>query len=207
NRDPRFYASIFYDGAPWGGRTMQLRVKGLEGVDGGPNGTNGDATRTGYNMRKFMDEGLIGKNLGNGHNNWPVIRLGEVLLNYAEAQNEAAGPDGSVYESINAVRARPGVNMPPLPAGLGQADLRERIRRERAVELAFEDHRFYDVRRWGIAEQVLNAPVYGMRISEDGKTFTRFKVEDRVFGPKNYLMPIPQQELDRNPNLVQNPGY
>jgi starch-binding outer membrane protein, SusD/RagB family len=207
NRDPRFYATIFHDGASWGGRTMELRVKGIEGVDGGPNGTNGDATRTGYNMRKFMDETLINRNLGNGHNNWPVIRLGEVLLNYAEALNESAGPDAAVYEAVNALRARPGVQMPALTPGLSQEEMRNVLRNERAVELAFEDHRFYDVRRWGLAEEVFNQPIYGMRISEDGKTFTRFKVEDRVFQPRHYLMPIPQQEMDRNPNLQQNPGY
>jgi hypothetical protein len=94
-----------------------------------------------------------------------------------------------------------------LPPGLDQAAMREKIRQERAVELAFEEHRFYDVRRWGLAEQIFNGPIYGMRISQDGKTYSRFKVEDRVHQAKHNLMPIPQSEIDKNPNLQQNPGW
>jgi hypothetical protein len=212
NLDPRFYASIQYEGAKWGDYTVETRVRGQNGIDGGATGTNADATKTGYYMRKFLDESNINRLYANGnsgpsYNSWIIIRLAEVLLNYAEAQNEAAGPDATVYDAINQVRGRPSVKMPALPAGLSQEQMRERIRRERAVELAFEEHRFYDVRRWGLGEQIFNAPIYGMRISQDGKTFTRFKVEDRVFQPKHYLMPIPQTEIDKNPNLQQNPGW
>jgi hypothetical protein len=85
--------------------------------------------------------------------------------------------------------------------------MRERIRWERAVELAFEEHRFFDLRRWKVAEQVIGAPIYGTRISQDGKTFTRFKVEDRVFRAKDYLIPIQQDELIKNTKLQQNPGW
>jgi hypothetical protein len=210
NRDPRFYASIQYEGAQWGDYTVETRVRGLNGIDGGATGTNADATKTGYYMRKFLDESNISRLYANGdrgpsYNNWIIIRLAEVLLNYAEAQNEAAGPDATVYDAVNQVRAR--VKMPPLPSGLDQAAMREKIRQERAVELAFEEHRFYDVRRWGLAEQIFNGPIYGMRISPDGKTYSRFKVEDRVHQAKHNLMPIPQTEIDKNPNLQQNPGW
>jgi hypothetical protein len=211
NRDPRFYASIQYEGAQWGGYTVETRVRGQHGIDGGATGTNADATKTGYYMRKFLDEANISRLYANNsmasYNNWIILRLGEVLLNYAEAQNEAVGPDASVYDAVNRVRARPSVNMPPIPAGLSKEQMREKIRHERAIELAFEEHRFFDVRRWGLGEEIFNAPIYGMRISEDGKTYTRFKVEDRVFQPKHYLMPIPQSEIDKNPNLQQNPGW
>jgi hypothetical protein len=210
NREPRFYASIQYEGAKWGDYTVETRVRGLNGIDGGSTGTNADATKTGYYMRKFLDEGNINRLYANGdrgpsYNSWIIIRLAEVLLNYAEAQNEAAGPDATVYDAVNQVRAR--VKLPPLPAGLDQAAMREKIRQERAVELAFEEHRFYDVRRWGLAEQIFNGPIYGMRISQDGKTYSRFKVEDRVHQAKHNLMPIPQSEIDKNPNLQQNPGW
>lgn len=208
NRDPRFYGTVIYDGAVLGtgadAITVQTRVKGNNGIDGGPNQTDGNATTTGYYLRKYIDEAFF-KNPTNGYNNWIVLRLGEVLLNYAEAQNEASGPDATVYDAVNTLRAR--VKMPALPAGLSQAEMRERIRRERAVELAFEDHRFFDLRRWKVAEQVIGSPIYGMRISEDGKTFTRFKVEDRVFRAKDYLIPIQQDELIKNTKLQQNPGW
>ena len=208
NRDPRFYGTIIYDSAAIGSGSnapvILTRVKGNNGIDGGPNQTDGNATPTGYYLRKYIDEAFFG-NQTNGYNNWIVLRLGEVLLNYAEAQNEASGPDAQVYEAVNTLRAR--VGMPELPAGLSQTEMRDRLRRERSVELAFEDHRFFDVRRWNIAEQVFAEPIYGMRISEDGQTFTRFKVEDRVFTAKDYLIPIQQDELIKNTQLQQNPGW
>ncbi|WP_346752133.1 RagB/SusD family nutrient uptake outer membrane protein [Splendidivirga corallicola] len=210
NRDPRFYASIIYDGAVWTGSEVQTRLGGVGGI-----GFSGDATKTGYYMRKFMEEDFqpsIGS-LG-ASNNWILIRYAEVLLNYAEAQNEEAGPDATVYDAVNQVRAR--VSMPPLPAGLSQSEMRDRIRRERRVELAFEEHRFWDVRRWRIADDVLNKPIHGMRIGPNGEfsgtgpngeTLGRFEVENRVFESRHYLAPIPQGEIDKNSNLTQNPNW
>ena len=208
NRDPRFDASILFDGAIWNGRAIELKLGGKEGM-----GTANDATKTGYNLRKFMDPSIVNADVWNGYNNWIVIRLGEVLLNYAEAQNEAVGPDATVYNAINAVRNRPSVNMPPIPAGLSKIDMRNRIRHERGIELAFEEHRFFDLRRWKgldgkyLAESILSAPVYGMKISTDRTTYTRFKHEDRVYLPKHKLLPVPQSEIDKDKNLVQNPGW
>lgn len=217
NRDPRFSASIFYEGASWGADVVETRIRGLSGIDGGPNGNNADATRTGYYMRKFLDVNnrprLYEFGSRASFNNWIILRLAEVLLNYAEAQNEAVGPDASVYEAVNRVRKR--VNMPDLPAGLSKDQMRAKIRQERRIELAFEEHRFYDVRRWGLGEQIFNRPIHGMRIGPNGEftgTFGgrplgRIQVEDRVFQSQHYLMPIPQSELDRNPQLQQNPGW
>ncbi len=208
NRDPRFGASILFDGAMWNGREIELKMGGKEGM-----GTANDATKTGYNLRKFMDPVIVTADVWNGYNNWIVIRLGEVLLNYAEAQNEAVGPDASVYSAINAVRSRPSVNMPPIPAGLSKIDMRSRIRHERGIELAFEEHRFFDLRRWKgtdgryLAESILNAPVYGMKISADRNSYTKFKLEDRVYLPKHKLLPVPQSEIDKDKNLLQNPGW
>jgi len=208
NRDPRFGASILYDSAMWIGGEIELKQGGKEGI-----GTANDATKTGYNLRKFMDTTIIKVNPDNGYNNWIVIRLGEVLLNYAEAQNEAIGPDQSVYDAVNAIRQRPSVNMPPLPAGLTQLQMRNKIRHERTVELAFEEQRFFDLRRWKgadgkyLAETILNSPVYGLKTSNDRSTRTKFKLEDRVYLPKHRLLPIPQSEININRNLVQNPGW
>lgn len=113
---------------------------------------------------------------------------------YAESQNEAVGPDQSVYDAVNWVRARPGVNMPPLPAGLDQAGMRSRIRREREVELGMEGFRYLDIKRWKIAEILIPTIV-----DPGGLT--------RAFTQRNYLFPFAQAERDINPNLEQNPGY
>lgn len=208
NRDPRFGASILYDGAMWNGREIELKEGGKEGL-----GTANDATKTGYNLRKFMDPAIVKTNPDNGYNNWILIRLGEVMLNYAEAQNEAVGADQSVYAAVNAVRNRPSVNMPSVPAGLTQLQMRNKIRHERSVELAFEEQRFFDLRRWKgtdgkfLAETILNAPVYGLKTSNDRATLTKFKLEDRVYLPKHRLLPVPQSEINIDKNLVQNPGW
>ena len=117
------------------------------------------------------------------------------------------------------VRARAGVAMPALqttnPAGNAyvaptQIELRKRIRNERRVELCFEEHRFYDVRRWKEGETTFNGPVTGMRITPITATtftYTRFTVDNRVFTARNYLYPISQNELNRSPKLGQNTGY
>ncbi len=204
NRDPRFYATILYEGAIFRERAIETRLGGLDGIE-----KNGDATKTGYYMRKFLDEAKEDYANVQGSNNWIVMRYAEVLLNYAEAQNEDAGPDANVYNAMNELRAR--VNMPPLPAGLNKDQMRERIRNERRVELAFEEHRFFDVRRWGIAEDVLNKPIHGIRIGPNGELsgpgFGIIETENRTFLPRHYLAPIPQSEIDKNPKLEQNPGY
>jgi hypothetical protein len=122
----------------------------------------------------------------------PLMRYAEVLLSHAEAVNEVSGPNGDVYQDINAIRAR--ANMPPLPAGLSQDQMRQRIRNERRVELAFEGFRYFDIKRWRIAGQVLNGTYDGL--------------VNRVFtSPKNYLFPLPEQETRVNTALKQNPDY
>ncbi|NLR81356.1 RagB/SusD family nutrient uptake outer membrane protein [Chitinophaga eiseniae] len=122
----------------------------------------------------------------------PLMRYAEVLLTHAEAVNEVSGPNGQVYQDVNAVRAR--ANMPPLPAGLSQDQMRQRIRNERRVELAFEGFRYFDIKRWRIAGQVLNGTYDGL--------------VNRVFtSPKNYLYPLPEQEIHVNTALKQNPDY
>lgn len=121
--------------------------------------------------------------------------------------NEANGPLQEVYTYVNQVRAR--AAMPALPAGLTQAQMRDRIQNERRVELCFEGHRFFDVRRWKKGNEFLNKPVTGIQITKAGTTYTynRFTVENRIFLDKNYFFPIPQSELNRTTKLVQNPGY
>ena len=119
------------------------------------------------------------------------------MLMYAEAQNEAVGVDQSVYNAVNAVRARAGIK--ELPAGLNQVQMREKIRHERMVELCGEGQRYSDIRRWKIAKDVVD----GVWMTE----FTGVNIRQRGFPDHYYLWPIPQKEVDLNPALEQNPGW
>jgi len=211
DREPRFYQSIVYDGSLWQGDTYLSRIGGNNQID---LGSTSDITNTGYNGRKTLDERINGQlslnNPAPGTSNYQFYRYAEVLLSYAEAQNEAVGPDASVYLAVNAVRAR--VALPALPAGLSQADMRTNIRRERRLELAFEDKRWYDIRRWDITVKgpaVLNTPEYGMVITGTGSNLIykpTIVFQNRFSEYMNFL-PIPQGVLNQNTKLTQNPGY
>ena len=193
------------------GRPLECWVGGVDGL-GKPK-----ATTTGYYLRKFVDENLdLTKNQSSVHI-WILFRYAEVLLNFAEAMNEAYGPETShgysltAKRAIDMVRQRSGVEMPILAPGLSQEEMRERIRNERRVELAFEEHRFFDVRRWKIAEQTENKPVMAMRITKTGTgefNYVAVKAEDRSFDKKMYLYPIPETEvLKSGGTLKQNEGW
>lgn len=211
NRDSRFYASIIYDGSIWRGDVIYTRLGIPNNIANEINVQNktGNRGRTGYFMKKLQNSTIYstgGSTLDGA--NVIVYRYAEVLLNYAEAQNELNGPDQSVYDAINRIRLRAG--QPDLPAGLSKDEMREKIRQERRVELAFESKYFYDIRRWKTAEQIFNKPIYGMKITEKNGELVYEKIPVRTvtFNPaKNYLMPIPQYAMDQNPKLVQNPGY
>jgi hypothetical protein len=132
------------------------------------------------------------------------MRYAEILLSYAEAQNEINGPDQSVYDAVNQVRQRPSVEMPPLSAGLTKEQMREEIRHERRVEFVFEGIRLLDTRHWKITEEIMLKPVYGA--IKDG---IHIFVEQRKFNPgKDYLWAIPLNEINLSKGaLTQNPGY
>ncbi|NJO25059.1 MAG: RagB/SusD family nutrient uptake outer membrane protein [Bacteroidia bacterium] len=137
NREPRFYQSIVHDNSLFGGATITTRAGGTDIVTGGGAPVR---TSTGYLLRKFINENVKNElyslgSFGASYNEWIVLRLGEVLLNYAEAKNEATGPDASVYDAVNRIRTRAG--LPNLPGGLSQSQMRDKIRHERAIELAF----------------------------------------------------------------------
>lgn len=218
NRDPRFKLNINYNGNTFKGREVATYVGGNDGLN-----KNINATRTGYYMRKFLSESVTWNETSNttARRPWIIFRYAEILLNYAEALNEAQGTAAitEVLSKVNQVRQRSGIGMPPLqttnPNGDGYVApdkdaIRKRIHNERRVELCFEGHRFYDVRRWKLGELYLNKPVSGMRIvlEDDGsKTYTRFVVENRVFEDKNYLYPFSQNTVNRQPALKQNTGY
>jgi hypothetical protein len=211
NRDPRFYETILYNGAPYRNSVIETFTPGGKDSKDGP--SNWNTSRTGYYLKKFMNDNLPIENPWDvaGTQTWIYFRYAEILLNYAEAQNEASGPDATVYAAINAVRQRTGVNMPVLPAGLTQAQMRERIHNERRIELAFEEHRFYDVRRWKIAPVKENVPAYGIEITKSGNNFVYKRKEaltGKSFVEKQYWLPIPRSEIQASNNkLTQNQGY
>jgi len=200
DRDPRLAASINYHGVTYKNTVLSM----LPGGNQDP-AIGGDWSKTSYYMRKFQNA-----NSQSGVKRYfPIIRLAEIYLNYAEAQNEATGPTQEVYDAVNAVRHRAGIDN--LPTGLSKDDMRKRIWNERAVELAFEKHRFWDVRRWKIAENTLGKPIHGVRVTKNGDgslKFTYIEVEARVFQPKMYLYPVPQSEIDKSPSVLeQNPNW
>ncbi|HEU4552081.1 MAG TPA: RagB/SusD family nutrient uptake outer membrane protein [Chitinophaga sp.] len=210
NRDARFYATILYNGAAYRNTTVQIYTPGGKDSKDGP--SNWNTTKTGYYLRKFMDDKNPIDNPWNvaGLQPWIYLRYAEVLLNYAEAQNEAVGPDATVYSAMNLVRQR--ASQPALPAGLTQAQMRDAIRKERQVELAFEEHRFYDVRRWKIADVTENVPAYGVDVTTDGSgnyVYTRkVALSGRMFAAKHYWLPIPRAEIQASNNQIeQNTGY
>lgn len=208
DRDPRFYATILHNGADYRGRKIETFLP--SGKDSPDGNEPWNTSPTGYYLRKFLKETVDLEDWNNmGTATWRYFRYAEILLNYAEAQNEAVGPDGSVYDAINEVRDRAG--MPALPGGLTQDQMRERIRNERRIELAYEEHRYFDVRRWLIADVVENESAQGISITNNGGTLTFARKEalgGKNFEPQHYWFPIPISEINiSNGKLQQNPDY
>lgn len=208
NRDPRFYMTILYDGAPFKGREVETFLPGGRDSREGPI-SSWNATETGYYLRKFIDESVTNPGtLIQGNSPFIFFRYAEILLNYAEA-NFYLGKEDITRQYINMVRSRPGVNMPPVTES-GQA-LFNRYVNERKIELAFEEHRWFDIRRLKIAPVVMNTPAMKIDIRKNlttgVKTYTPQVMYQRGFTDKNYLLPIPQAEIEKNANLLQNPGY
>jgi hypothetical protein len=210
HREQRFYQSIVYDGSTWQGDTWQSRTGGNNQID---LTSANDVSNTGYNAKITLDSTINGQtSLGTSPNtsNYIYYRYAEVLLNYAEAQNEAVGPDASVYNAINLVRNRSA--LPNLPAGLSQDNMRTNIRRERRIEFALQDKRWYDIRRWDITTKgpaVLVNPDYGMQITLANGTlmYTVIPVFKNSYSEFMNWLPIPLSVLESNKNLTQNPGY
>ena len=203
NRDPRLSYSIITNNTSYKGRPVECWEGGLDG-HGKPN-----ATRTGYYLKKYLNESLdLLENRSSVHT-WVIIRLPEIWLNYAEALNECDPGNPDIKYYVDLVRQRASVGMPKLPAGLSQAEMRERIRNERRVEFAFEDHRYWDVKRWMLGPNLFNIPLKGMKIvknSDDSFSYQVINVENRVFEPKMYFYPIPQNDvLLTKGNIMQNP--
>lgn len=213
NRDPRFYQTIVYNGMKW------PADKPVEIYEGGSNGLPLlNATTTGYYLRKYVNNNISfepGAPTAKAHHNWILFRYAEILLNYAEAMVNAYGDINkttekckmSALQAINAVRGRKSVEMPALSSTLTPAEFLEKVKHERRVELAFEGHRFWDLRRWKDLDESKN--IYGVKIVKNGDeiTYTKSLMEERKIEDKLYFYPIANTELFKNGNLKQNPGW
>ncbi|MCE5347202.1 MAG: RagB/SusD family nutrient uptake outer membrane protein [Bacteroidales bacterium] len=184
NRDPR----MDYTAKDW--KEPIIRSDGYKYY-------NVEPSYTGYTVRKYLNpESVPWDYTTRDDQDQVLLRYADVLLMYAEAKNEATGPDLSVYNAINMVRGRESVNMPPIPSGLDKSAMRQRIRQERRVEFGLEGMRYLDLKRWKTIENILPSIINPIT-----------KIPFVFNSPKHYLFPFPQSEIDINPNLVQNPGY
>lgn len=225
NRDPRFYASILYDQAPWRPRPSDTKdidpdgkviirsvetapgvwTPGLDTRDGPVEDWNGGYS--GYYLRKFIDPGVVHEYAAAGGNQeapWHYFRYGEILLNYAEACL-GLGQEDEAKTYINMIRERAG--MPDITSS-GQQLIND-YRNERRIELVFEQHRYFDIRRWMIAPtETVNANGIVIEDPLVGPVkYTRNKIQDRAWNNKMYFLPITLDEINRNKNLIQNPLY
>lgn len=199
--DPRFAQTIAVNHSYWNSDYPDLQI-----YEGG----------TQYN--KCKGGAWVHKNLLSAYTfsnrrvaeNWPIFRLAEFYLNYAEALNEAQGPVPEAYDAVNTIRARSG--MPDFPAGLSQEEFRERIRRERTIELAYEEHRLWDLRRWQIADEEgnMSGAMWGIKITPVPNSneyhYEPYVFENRTFPKKFYRHPFERDEVSKG-YLIQNPGY
>ncbi len=227
NRDPRMGYTVMYNGSLWAGSTPSLSpVYTYLGT--GQTNDNLDttflsvATVTGYYCRKMckQETSNMGGNQAKVERSCPLLRYAEILLINAEASNEA-GDINEAYNMLKALRKRAGIeagsdNMYGLKNGMSKEEMREVVRNERRIELAFEDSRFYDLRRWMIAMDSLNGFNKAMKILRVGTTGSNYTYQEvnitnearrRVFRPEMYFLPIERDELANSPKLTQAPGW
>lgn len=213
NRDPRLALTIAYNGMSWPESPLEI-------WEGGANALPiNNATLTGYYLKKYVNKDISfesGAPVSKTHHSWVLFRYGEVLLNYAEAMVNAFGDpthkEGdlmpmSALEAVNLIRTRSSVNMPVFPSTISPDEFLKRLKNERRVELAFEGHRFWDVRRW--KELDATKDIYGVSVKKQGTdiTYTKQQVTTRVVTDNMYFYPISNEEIFRNENLKQNTGW
>jgi hypothetical protein len=202
-RDPRLAATVLHHGVSWGNGVINV----IKGQRDNPVG-NANATPTGYYLRKYIPENILSAaHSGTSYRNWIIIRYAEILLSYAEAMNELSGPGSEVYSCLNQIRSRAGIagDVKDRSDLTSKESMRRFIRKERTVELAFEDHRAWDVRRWNVAVEALARPIYGVDVSA-AAACTRKVAQERVFERKMYLYPIPEAEVWKT-NIENNPDW
>ncbi|OOQ56814.1 RagB/SusD family nutrient uptake outer membrane protein [Mucilaginibacter pedocola] len=209
-RDPRLSYNVIYNGAQW----LNASIQTYEGGQSKPNGSL-QQTKTSYYLRKFMGNFESTNSYSSHSTDWIIFRYADVVLGYAEALNESAGPTAEVYNALTSIRKRAGIaagngSLYGLKAGMTQDEMRNAIRLERRLEFPFEESRYFDIRRWKIAETVMNQPRTGLSIVKVGVilNYNPINVLTTKFdAPKMYLYPIPYDEVQKNPNMKQNPGW
>ncbi len=207
NRDTRLKYSVFLDGdiLPSGIAFKPAPTSGTADAVG----STYIASTTGFNIKKYIIADDYANPVNSGIN-IILLRYAEILLTYAEAKIETGQIDASVLAAINAVRnGRTDVKQPSVTT-LSQTELRDIVRRERTVELAFEGQHLFDIRRWKTAEKVIPGPVYGITYKDASGALATVQVVsvNKTFDvSRHYLWPVPQKERDLNPSLTQNPGW
>jgi len=213
-REDRLRYTVYFNESRLKDTTVACFVGGKDGLFSSPT-----ATKTGYYMSKFIDPSL---DLAKGNTSlraWVYMRYAEIILNYAEALNEFdnVANFNAIVSELDKLRNR--ANLRPFDTAdktllKNQVEMRNYIKQERRLELAFEEHRFWDLRRWKDAETILNKPVKGMRITKDvsgNYIYTVFDADTRVFSAKMYWYPIPRKEILKYRNagktIIQNPGW
>ena len=211
NRDPRFARAILANGMAFKNSTIETFVGGQDYSEA----RSDLKSPTGYYLRRFIQEetSFDQEASSSKKHNWIIYRYAEAVMTYAEAMNEYLGnptaTDGSLdisaLDALNQIRANAG--MPDVQA-TAYKDFQDAVRHEWRVEFAFEDHRFWDVRRWKIGQET-QGQIYGVTIKKEGTDFvySRKTVESRTWFDRMYLYPIPQTETFNNPNLLQNTGW
>ena len=210
NRDPRLEYSVVVNGSTWNGRIIAQASGESDDM------AAANASKTGYYLKKFLTDELNLTQDQKAQHNWVAYRWGEVLLNYAEAMNEAFGPGAAptgypmtAKQALQKVRDRASASLPAVTAGTVES-FREVVKHERRIELAFEDHRYWDLLRWKDAMTVLNEPVQGVKITRTGEVYN-YQVVDvaaRKFSAANYYLPFMRSEIENSSQtLTQNPGY
>lgn len=212
NRDPRLNMTVLHNGSQWMGRSLMTYLGGANN----PTSTS-VYNHTSYYMCKFMADysNPAIREYQSSIHNWVTFRYAEILLNYAEAMNEYAGPNADgVRESIIMIRKRAGIEPGDdenygIPTTLSKEEMRELIYNERRIEMAFEEHRFNDLRRWRLAEEVYKKPVRGLEITNrDGNLiYKEVDVINTNWDNRRYFYPIPYSEVLKNSNMVQNPNW
>lgn len=211
NRDPRLKWTILHNGSSWLGKI-------LDTTQGGVNNPNGAQTnQTSYYMCKFMDKCDEGRTDYDGEKMhlWPMYRYAEILLNYAEALNESQSvPSDDIYNALIALRQRAGIEpgddgLYGLKKPMDTNEMRKVIQNERRIEMAFEEQRYWDIRRWRLAEDIYKEPLKGLTIlgSNGAWNYHEMNIMSITFDNKRYFYPIPYSEVIKNKNMVQNPNW
>jgi hypothetical protein len=202
NRDPRLAATVLFNGATWLNRAVEL-------YDGGRDYAG---SQTGYYMRKFLGNFASASAYSATNHNAMIFRYAEILLNYAEALNEAnAVTPEAAFVAVETIRQRAGLSPYAISRSLSKDDFRKLVRNERRCELAFEEHRFWDIRRWKIANEVLNqAALRGVAVVKNGTGYTysyNRNVLTSIWADRMYRYPVPIAEIEKSRALIQNTGW